>query len=336
MTIKRWMKLSEWIDTWLSCYKLGTIKQTSYHQLELLKMRIPEKLLIRKVRDVTPIELQAFINEFSLSFSKSYIDKMRVMLRSIFTEAKENGICKINPAGRLKVPDVMERIREAYTPAEMGVVLRYADGYYRQVISVAVVALLYTGLRRGELLGLRWDDIDGNLLQIRRSVYTEDYKPVVKEYHAKTRSSLRVVPMTSDVMERINRLPRNGKYIFCVKRGGLMSPRNFSRDYMRFFKALQLEYPGFRILSPHCCRHTCATLALAGGADVRVVQQLLGHSDIKSTARYTHPDYFQLYKAVEGINQTLSLDVRRVSGSIPLASTSTEADEASDDEAPPE
>ena len=85
-----------------------------------------------------------------------------------------------------------------------------------------------------------------------------------------------------------------------------MNPRNFSRDYDRFFHQLREAEPDVRRLSPHCCRHTFATLSLASGANLRTVQQLLGHTNIGTTARYTHPDLLSMRQAVTGLKSALS------------------------------
>lgn len=85
-----------------------------------------------------------------------------------------------------------------------------------------------------------------------------------------------------------------------------MSPRNFSRDYVRFFRMMQEAEPDVPLLSPHCCRHTFATLSLAAGANLRTVQQLLGHTSIQTTARYTHPDMQVMRTAVEELKVAIS------------------------------
>ena len=66
------MTLAEWIPQWLDAYKLGTIKERSYHQLELLIKHFPDTLLATELDDVKPMHLQGFINRFSQGVSKSY------------------------------------------------------------------------------------------------------------------------------------------------------------------------------------------------------------------------------------------------------------------------
>lgn len=70
-----------------------------------------------------------------------------------------------------------------------------------------------------------------------------------------------------------------------------MNPRNFNRSYDAFFENLRKEHSEIKQLGVHECRHTCATLMLEAGVDIRIVQEILGHEDIKTTARYTHPDF---------------------------------------------
>lgn len=299
------MTLGEWIPEWLKSYKLGTIRQTSYHQLELLERHIPDELKSMKLSDIKPMQLQPFYNEFAATASKSYMDKMRSMINSLFTEAVENGLCDKNPARRLKVPHVEEQPREAFTDDEVKLILGYAMSYSNVRIATAISLLLLSGLRRGEVLGLAWDDLAKDALTVRRAVYVEHNKPCVKENVAKTSSSLRTVPMLPEVSYRLHKLPKHGRYIFGTRNGTLMHPRNFSRDYDTFFKHLRESEPDVRYLSPHSCRHTFATMALESGTDLRVVQELLGHTDIKTTARYTHPDIHTMRQAVNSIKSNL-------------------------------
>ena len=85
---------------------------------------------------------------------------------------------------------------------------------------------------------------------------------------AKTSGSLRTIPLLPELAYRLYALPKTGPYVFGTKNGTLMSPRNFSRDYVRFFRMMQEAEPDVPLLSPHCCRHTFATLSLAAGANL--------------------------------------------------------------------
>lgn len=299
------MTLSEWIPQWLNAYKRGTIKDSSYHQLELLERRIPDELKGKDLNDIKPMDLQAFFNAFAKSASKSYMDKMRVMVNTLFRTAIDNGYCNKNPTINLKIPQVDEIPSNSFTAEEFRIILSYAQTYIPRRIGVAVIVLLLTGIRRGELLGLKWDDLAENHFCIRRSVFMKNGRPCVEENSAKTKSSIRVVPLLPEVSYYIHTLPRNGEFIFSTASGGLMFPRNFSRDYDRFFELLRDAEPSVRRLSIHSCRHTFATHALESSQNIRVVQEILGHSNIKTTARYTHPNMDSMTKTVTALRDTI-------------------------------
>ena len=299
------MTLREWVPQWLEAYKLGTIKERSYHQLELLVKYFPDSLLDAELNEIKPMHLQGFINQFSQGASKSYMDKMRVLIHALFADAVENDFCEKDPSSRLKIPQIIEKPRESFTAEEVKKIVNFALDYPHRRIAVAVLVLLFTGIRRGELLGLKWEDVTDNTLTIRRGVYQEHGTACVEDYVAKTPKSLRTVPLMPEIAHHIATLPRVSPFVFGASSGKLWHPRNFSRDYGRFFEALQDQHPNVRRLSIHCCRHSFATLTLGAGADLRVVQQLLGHTDIKTTAMYTHPDMNTMHRAVSSMRDDL-------------------------------
>ena len=179
------MTLREWIPAWLTTYKLGTIKERSYHQLELLARKFPDDLMDMELADIRPLHLQGFINQFSQNASTSYMDKMRVMLHGLFSDALENDLVARNPSAKLHIPQVIEKPRESFTEAEMKKIVNFAMDYPHRRIAVAVISLLFTGIRRGELLDLKWEDVTDSTLTVRRGVFQEGGRARVEDSSVK-------------------------------------------------------------------------------------------------------------------------------------------------------
>lgn len=250
------------------------------------------------------MHLQEFYNAFALTASKSYMDKLRVLMHDLFATAVDNGFCERDPTVRLKIPKIKEERRDAFTPEEVRTIIRYAMAYDNRRTAVAIITLLLTGLRRGELLALKPEDITDTTLTVNRAVYLDRNKPVVEEGEAKTKGSLRTIALLPEVAHLLLSLPHRGEYIFSTEKGTILHPRNFNRDYDRFFAHLR-EDNAVRYLSPHCCRHTFTTLSLASGANLAAVSGILGHANMKTTSRYAHPDTKSKETAVQQLRDSL-------------------------------
>ncbi|MBC7293603.1 MAG: site-specific integrase [Thermoleophilia bacterium] len=163
----------------------------------------------------------------------------------------------------------------------------------RDRLGPTILTLLWTGLRRGELLGLTWRDVDleNNTLRVRENLVRT--RSGLKRQKPKSETSQRVVPLPRLVAEILRRhkerMEQEGNYrpdgpVFCTSKGTEIHPRNLNRKFEQLRKRAGLEG-----VSPHILRHTFATRLLELGQDLKVVQELLGHSQISVTAdTYAH------------------------------------------------
>lgn len=213
--------------------------------------------------------------------SKSARHHIFITIDQIMKSAVINGLCSRNPCDGIKIkPDTTFKNIEVYKPEELTHIIAHLD----RPFGTAIAILLYTGIRSEEIMGLRWNDIDqkNRTITIRR-VVTRVAKGEFAPVETTKSDRIRVITYGDQLAEHLRAAPRTSIYVVPAVRGGYMTPGSFRRQYDNFFKGLTV-----RRLSPHKLRHTYATYLIKGGAELRAVQTLLGHSSVKVTEIYTH------------------------------------------------
>lgn len=212
-------------------------------------------------------------------------------LRQFFRFLQREEKLKANPVELLDSPRLPRRLPQVLGEAEVAALLNGPDpATPLGQRDAALLELLYaTGLRVSELVGLTLKQLD-----LRRGVV----RPLGKG------SKERVVPMVAQASEKIELYLTQGRaqllkgrpspYLFVNGRGGKLSRQGFWKILKNY--ALKQGVTG---LSPHTLRHSMATHLLSRGANLRVIQLLLGHADLATTQIYTHLDAARLKKAHE-------------------------------------
>lgn len=249
-----------------------------------------------KLYNIKSIQLQSYYNKLSKEGKTSArIKKLNKLLYQFFKYAIYEGFLNRNPCENVVIPKLdkekehKEEVIEYFTEEEIKKIKNAIKG---TDIELLVLFALGTGLRQGELLALRYSDIDYNKKQVRvnrtvKKVYVFDNEnnKVQKTLFldTKTKNSKRVVDIPDNLFKLLKCDNNSDNLIFPDENGEVMEARKLFRKWSSVLKNNNIEHKKF-----HALRHTYATLLLSKGVDLLTVSKLLGHSSIQITEIYTH------------------------------------------------
>lgn len=230
--------------------------------------------------EITTMDVQAFYNE-KAHLAHSTIRCMGIILHGIFESAIEDGLIQNDPthSKRLTMSD-RKGERKALTLEEVRDIINNLHKLKDQD-RVLVALLIFTGVRRGEALGLRWTDIDfeRKLIHIQRSVGFMSNQPIVGP--PKSKAGLRFIPLQPQLEAILKPFAQKDGYVL----GGEepLTQMNYKRGWQRICKTINMHGA-----TAHVLRHTYITMA-AAHVDVKTLQTIAGHADISTTMnRYAH------------------------------------------------
>ena len=266
-----------------------------------------------EIQKTTYLDIQNFYTTIT-DLSNSYIEKINILLNTIFKEAIKREIINKNPMINVIVPKSNKKNKqvEAFSIEQQKAIIDYLNKYsykdygfyaYRNIFRI----LMFSGMRVGELLALYPEDIDlvNNEIHISRTITKNLQGKTIVGAKTKTYESARTIPITElyidAIKESLNNMKEN-KYnlIFTSIRNEPIIVSNVGQYFNTLCNKLNFDFK----VNPHMLRHTYATRCIESGVPAHVLQKLLGHKNITTTIN-TYTTIFEKYKKDE-VNKSVS------------------------------
>ena len=293
------LTVGEYLDRWLSDSVRGTVRISTFERHEgIIRLHIKPSLGRVWLKKLTPAHVRGLHREkLDAGLAPATVCKIHSTLHKALSQAVSDGIVPRNAAdvkAPRPTPEEMRPLSETEVRAFLDVARESGDRF-----EALYVLAITTGLRRGELLGLRWDDVsmERSTLRVGRALVRTGGSHTLGE--TKTRRGRRQINLTPRTVSTLKahrkkqleeKIKLTGLYkdhglIFATRVGTPINPENLVN---RSFKPL-LERASLPEIRFHDLRHTCATLLLGRGVHPKLVQELLGHATIAMTLdTYSH------------------------------------------------
>ena len=294
------MKVGEYLDRWLKDSVKDTVRQRTWEGYEqIVRIHLKPSLGRLKLKNLTPTHVRGLYREkLDAGSSPRTVQYIHVTLKKVLSQAVENGLIPRNAAASVKAPRPVKKEIKPLTQEQAQAFLDAARGDRFEALYVVA---LHCGLREGELLGLKWEDVDleAGTPQVRRTLSESRERGHIFEppkngkgrnvkLTARAKAALKA-HRKRQLEERLHKgsgLWENHGLIFPNQLGKTMNARNLTA---RSFKPI-LKRAGLpEAVRVHDLRHTCATILLKLGQHPKFVQDLLRHANIGITLdTYSH------------------------------------------------
>jgi integrase/recombinase XerC len=262
-------------------------RDASSHTLRAYRKDLEEffRFVTINPENVEPVEVRGFIvDQMKSGLNKTTVSRRLASVRSFFKFLYREGYKKVNPAKLVPNPKTPKLLPKFLSVDDTFSLVEKPEGHgLLSARDRAILELLYaSGLRVSELSGLNAEDINTKegLLKVKGKGKKERIVPV---------GSKALDAVKSYLVEKIP-LKRKDKALFLNRSGSRLTDRGVRRIVVKYARIIGISGR----IGPHALRHSFASHLLQGGADLRVIQELLGHSSLSTTQKYTHLDVTHL------------------------------------------
>ncbi len=306
--------VEQWLNEWLQTIKVGdgTSASTLARYGQIVRVHLTPLIGRIKLASLAPRDVQLMVSQLRQTAAPVSVIKIHGVLRNALSDAERMDLVPRNVAKAVRSAKLPRTERRALTPDEALTLLGQLQGDHLEIVFIVALS---TGLRRGEVLGLRWQDVDlpGRALFVRQTV--QRVHGELQLFPPKTHRSTRPIPLSEVTLSAL--LAQRARQIedsllvgvawedhglvFASHLGTPLEPRNVNR---RFGTARAAA--GQELVRLHDLRHAFATFLLDQGEELRTVMDLLGHSTIRLTAdTYGHVLPSRARSAADAIDRAL-------------------------------
>ncbi|MBA2619508.1 MAG: site-specific integrase [Rubrobacter sp.] len=291
------MTVGDYLDRWMKDVE-GTVRESTHQRYGYaVGPHLKPALGKIKLKDLGPAQVRWFYRDrLDSGLAPASVHKLHVVLHKALKAAVADGLIPRNVTAGIKLPKLSREEIDPLSREESRCLLEAARG---ERLEALYVLALHTGMRQGEILALKWDNVDleAGTLRVRRTLTKTGKVYAIGE--PKTRNSRRVIRLTAaavgalrthlsrqlEEMERMGSLYQPGGLVFATEAGTIINPSNLRN---RSLKPL-LKAAGLRPVRFHDLRHTCATLLLSKNVNPKIVSEMLGHASVSITLDvYSH------------------------------------------------
>ena len=311
----------EFAEEWLNVVLKPRLKPTSYERKVItLNNQVYKHVGAIPIDRLNHSQIQKMINSLSESgLSYSTVKKAYEAVSACMKYYRIKTSTSFNPCEGITLPELKRKDSSDirfFTDNERKRVVEEATRVYSNGVPVyrlgwAFVLLLYTGMRVGELCALTWQDIDFAEKTIRINKNAVEFTKIdgdgtrrsvlETQNSTKTRSGMRIIPMTKKAflaLAELKKITGEQEYIVTSSKGKRIRPSRLGETFSLILNAIGMERVGV-----HTLRHTFATMLFSNGCEVKIVSELLGHSNTKITENiYIHVIHRQRVKAIQSID----------------------------------
>lgn len=284
------------VSTWLYRYLFTSVHQkvansTFDRYMNLYNKHVKDSSFGNmKITSVKQINVQEYFNKTKISASGQGM--LRYLLRQSFDVAINNNFIRTNPVVNIKIESKSKTTREVdvFTLDEQE---KFISVLHATRYRLFFLTALFTGMRLGELVALKWAnvDLDNNIITVLESykrtvAYKQDgtFEHIIDKKEPKTKNGLRSIPIPQFLSDELKTLDQTTEHVFTSSTGRHMTPDNTRRIQKSLCKKANIPYHNF-----HALRHTYATRLIENGVDIKTVSELLGHADVNITLKiYVH------------------------------------------------
>ena len=321
---------ADFMEQWLTVIKSSVAVTTFASYSNMVKKVIVPYFRERQIalQELSAKHIQDFYLKELERVSASSVIHYHANIHKALKYAVKLDLISSNPADKIERPKKERFMANFYDADEVNRLFEISKG---TKLEIPILFGAFYGMRRSETLGMKWDAIDFErdtitIKHIVTNAKIDGKCEIVCADRAKTKSSLRSLPLVSNIREKLLVLREQQKenrrvcgncyskkydgYVFVDAMGNIFNPRSVTANFSKL-----LEQNGLRHIRFHDLRHSCASLLLANDVPLKQIQEWLGHSDIGTTANiYSHLDYKSKITSANVMDNILTLPDTRQTG----------------------